>query len=213
MPSVLGAQMRPQGPGPDTKRAVVTTFRGDPAAGVKLADEIRSRIQSDFNIRQLMPVSKKDIDNTLVASGYRPGLGPERERHQGAGEARPRRRGHRRHRDAHGRGLPRQRAALPARDVALSQPLISVESSNLGDVAKQIVREYENARKQIPSVTECDAALRGQKVDVASAAARKGAAGYPRANHRAALPRQCVPVVEDGCRLGHQAVEGFRPQP
>ena len=71
-PSVLGAQMRPQGPGPDTKRAVVTTFRGDPAAGVKLADEIRSRIQSDFNIRQLMPVSKKDIDNTLVASGYRP---------------------------------------------------------------------------------------------------------------------------------------------
>ena len=71
-PSVLGAQMRPQGPGPDTKRAVVTTFRGEPEAGVKLADEIRNRIQSDFNIRQLMPVSKKDIDNTLVSSGYKP---------------------------------------------------------------------------------------------------------------------------------------------
>ena len=42
IPSVLGAQMRPQGPGPDTKRAVVTTFRGEPDAGVKLADEVRS---------------------------------------------------------------------------------------------------------------------------------------------------------------------------
>ena len=49
--SVLGAQMRPQGPGPDTKRAVVTTFRGDPQAGAKLADEIRNRITGDFNIR------------------------------------------------------------------------------------------------------------------------------------------------------------------
>ena len=130
MPSVLGAQMRPQGPGPDTKRAVVTTFRGDPAAGVKLADEIRSRIQSDFNIRQLMPVSKKDIDNTLVASGYRPDSALSANdikelaklvrgdevidgtvTRTGAGYR------------------VNARLFLP-RDVALSQPLISVESSS-----------------------------------------------------------------------------------
>jgi hypothetical protein len=198
MPSVLGAQMRPQGPGPDTKRAVVTTFRGDPAAGVKLADEIRSRIQSDFNIRQLMPVSKKDIDNTLVASGYRPDSALSANdikelaklvrgdevidgtvTRTGAGYR------------------VNARLFLP-RDVALSQPLISVESSNLGDVAKQIVREYENARKQIPSVQECESALRGQKVDVASAAARKGAGGYPRAT----IARLCLAHAYQSWKTG-----------
>ncbi|MBW8768281.1 MAG: hypothetical protein JF589_00835, partial [Gemmatimonadetes bacterium] len=51
---------------------MVTAFRGDVAGGVKLADELRTRISNDFNIRQLMPVSKKDIDNTLVSSGYKP---------------------------------------------------------------------------------------------------------------------------------------------
>src|SRR5215204_366006 len=162
IPSVLGAQMRPQGPGPDTKRAVVTTFRGEPAAGVKLADEIRNRIQSDFNIRQLMPVSKKDVDNTLVASGYRPDSALSANdikelaklvradevidgtvTRTGAGYR------------------VNARLFLPT-DVAFSQPLISVESSNLGEVAKQIVREYEQARKQVPSVQECENGLRAQ---------------------------------------------------
>jgi len=188
IPAVLGAQMRPQAPGPDTKRAVVTTFRGEPDAGVRLANEIRNRIQTDFNIRQLMPVSKKDIDNTLVASGYRPdsALSPNDIKElaklvrgdevidgtiyrSGAGYR------------------VNARLFLP-RDVALSQPLITVESSNLGDVAKQIVREYEQARKQIPSVQECENALRGQKVDDAVAAARKGTGAY----QRATISRLCL---------------------
>ena len=188
IPSVVGAQMRPQGPGPDTKRAVVTTFRGEPDAGVRLANEIRNRIQTDFNIRQLMPVSKKDIDNTLVASGYRPdsALSPNDIKElaklvrgdevidgtvtrSGAGYR------------------VNARLFLP-RDVALSQPLITVESSNLGDVAKQIVREYDNARKQIPAVQECENNLRAQKVDAAAAAARKAMGSYPRAT----IARLCL---------------------
>jgi tetratricopeptide (TPR) repeat protein len=188
IPSVLGAQMRPQGPGPDTKRAVVTTFRGEPDAGVKLADEIRSRIQSDFNIRQLMPVSKKDIDNTLVASGYRPdsALSPndikelaKLVRGDEVIDGEVRRVGGAYHVNA--------RLFLP-RDVGLSQPLISVESANLGDVAKQIVREYDQARKQIPAVQECENALRAQKVDLAAAAARKAVGGY----QRATIARLCL---------------------
>ena len=188
IPSVLGAQMRQQGPGPDTKRSVVTTFRGDPEAGVRLANEIRNRIQSDFNIRQLMPVSKKDIDNTLVASGYRPdsALSPNDIKELAKlvrgdevidGEIRKSGAGYR----------VNARLFLP-RDVALSQPLISVESANLGDVAKQIVREYDNARKQIPAVQECETALRGQKIDAAAAAARKGVGSYGRAT----IARLCL---------------------
>ena len=198
MPSALGAQMRPQAPGPDTKRAVVTTFRGDADAGVKLANEIRNRIQSDFNIRQLMPVSKKDIDNTLVASGYRPdsALNPNDIKELAKlvrgdevidGEVRKTAAGYR----------VNARLFLP-RDVALSQPLISVESGNLGDVAKQIVREYENARKQIPSVQECESGLRGQKVDVAAAAARKGIGTY----QRATISRLCLANAYQSWKLG-----------
>jgi tetratricopeptide (TPR) repeat protein len=186
--SVLGAQMRPQAPGPDTKRAVVTAFRGEPAAGVKLADEIRNRISSDFNIRTLMPVSKKDIDNTLVASGYRPdsALSPNDIKELAKlvrgdevidGEVRKTPTGYRVH----------ARLFLP-RDVALSQPLISVESNNLGDVAKQIVHEYDMARKQIPAVNECDANLRAQKVDAAAASARKAIGSY----QRATIARLCL---------------------
>jgi tetratricopeptide (TPR) repeat protein len=186
--SVLGAQMRPQGPGPDTKRAVVTTFRGEPAAGVKLADEIRNRISNDFNIRTLMPVSKKDIDNTLVASGYRPDSALSandikelaklvRGDEVIDGEVRKTPAGYRVH----------ARLFLP-RDVGLSQPLITVESNNLGDVAKQIVHEYDMARKQVPSVQECESQLRGQKVDLAAAAARKGVGSY----QRATIARLCL---------------------
>src|SRR5712672_2167691 len=71
IPSVASAQ-RQQGPGPDTKRVLVTAFRGDVEGGVRTADETRGRIASEFNIRTLMPTSKKDIDNTLLQSGYKP---------------------------------------------------------------------------------------------------------------------------------------------
>jgi tetratricopeptide (TPR) repeat protein len=180
--------MRPQAPGPDTKRVVVTAFRGDQEAGVKLAEEIRNRISGDFSIRTLIPVSKKDIDNTLVSSGYKPdsALSPNDIRElaklvrgdevidgmvtkSGAGYR------------------VSARMFLP-RDVALSQPLITVESGNLGDVAKQIVREYDQARKQIPAVQECENAIRGQKIDAAVAAARKGVASY----QKATIARLCL---------------------
>ena len=180
--SVAGAQsqMR-QGPGPDTKKVLVTAFRGDVQGGVKLAEEIRSRVTSDFNIRQLMPVSKKDIDNTLVSSGYRPdsALSPNDIRELAKlvrgdeiidGTVQKTAGGYK----------VNARLFLP-RDVGLSQPLISTEGGNLGDIAKQIVREYDQARKQIPASQECENAIRTQKVDAAIAAARKGIQSYPRA--------------------------------
>jgi tetratricopeptide (TPR) repeat protein len=84
------------------------------------------------------------------------------------------------------------------RDVALSQPLISVESGNLGDVAKQIVREYDQARKQIPSVQDCENQLRAQKVDAAAAAARKGIGGY----QRATIARLCLANAYQSWKAG-----------
>jgi tetratricopeptide (TPR) repeat protein len=186
--SVVGAQVPRQGPGPDTKRVVVTAFRGDADGGVKLADEIRNRVSNDFNIRQLMPVSKKDIDNTLVSSGYKPdsALAPNDIKELAKlvrgdevidGEVR---------RTAAGYKVNAR--LFLSRDVALSQPLVSIESSNLGDVAKQIVREYDQARKQIPATQECENNLRAQKVDAAVAAARKAIGSYPKAT----IARLCI---------------------
>jgi len=186
--SVAGAQVPRQGPGPETKRVVVTAFRGDVQGGVKLADEIRNRVSSDFNIRQLMPVSKKDIDNTLVSSGYKPdsALAPNDIKELAKlvrgdevidGTVIKTGNGYR----------VNARLFLP-RDAAISQPLISAESANLGDIAKQIVHEYDQARKQIPANQECENAIRQQKVDLAIAAARKGIATYPKAT----IARLCL---------------------
>jgi tetratricopeptide (TPR) repeat protein len=186
--SVAGAQVPRQGPGPDTKRVVVTAFRGDVEGGVKLADEIRNRVSSDFNIRQLMPVSKKDIDNTLVSSGYKPdsALAPndikelaKLVRGDEVIDGTVTKTG--------GVYKVNARLFLP-RDAAISQPLISAEGTNLGDIAKQIVREYDQARKQIPANQECENNIRAQKVDLAIAAARKAIASYPKAT----IARLCL---------------------
>jgi tetratricopeptide (TPR) repeat protein len=187
VPSVASAQ-RQQAPGPDTKRVLVTTFRGDVEGGVTAANEVRGRVASDFNIRSLMPTSKKDIDNTLLQSGYKPdsALSPNDIKELAKlvradeiidGTVTKTPAGYR----------VNARFFLP-RDAALSQPLITTETSNLGDVAKQIVREYDAARKQLAANQECENAIRDKKLDVAIAAARKGIAAYPKAT----LSRLCL---------------------
>jgi len=186
--SVAGAQPPRQGPGVNTKRVVVTAFRGDADGGVKLADELRNRISNDFNIKELMPVSKKDINNTLVNSGYKPdsALAPNDIKELAKlvrgdevidGEVKKTPSGYK----------VNARLFLP-RDVALSQPLVSVEGNNLGDIAKQIVHEYDQARKQIPAAQECENNLRAQKVDAAVGAARKAVGSYPKAT----IARLCI---------------------
>ncbi len=187
VPSVASAQ-RQQAPGPDTKKVLVTTFRGDVEGGVKLADEIRNRVSSDFSIRTLMPTSKKDINNTLEQSGYRPdsALSPNDIKELAKlvradeiidGTVTKSAAGYR----------VNARFFLP-RDAALSQPLVSTESNNLGDVAKQIVREYDAARKQLAANQACENAIRDKKLDVAVMEARKAAAAYPKST----ISRLCL---------------------
>lgn len=186
-PMSAGAQ-RNQVPGPDTKRVLVTAFRGDAEGGVKLADEIRGRVSSEFGIKTLMPNPKKDIDATLVQSGYRPdsALSPNDIRELGkllrADEVID--------------GTVARTAAgyrvnarlFLNRDVSLSQPILATESSDLGDVAKQIVREYGQARKQLKSNQDCENNIREGKLAVAIASARAGIAEYPKST----LARLCL---------------------
>ena len=181
VPTVASAQ-RQQGPGPDTKRVLVTAFRGDVEGGVKLADEIRNRIASEFNIRQLMATSKKDIEATLLQSGYRPdsALSPNDIKELSKlvradevldGTVAKTATGYR----------VSARMFLP-RDVSLSQPLVTnLDTKDLGDAAKQIVSEYDRARKQILDNQACENGVRANTNAVAIAAARKGLLQYPKA--------------------------------
>ena len=188
VPTAASAQ-RQQGPGPDTKKVLVTAFRGDLEGGVKLTDEIRSRISGDFSIRQLMPTSKKDIEATLLQSGYRPdsALSPNDIKELAKlvhadevidGTVVKTTTGYR----------VNARMFLP-RDVSLSQPLVTnLDFANFGDAAKQLVGEYDRARKQIPDNQACENGIRANTNAVAIAAARKGMQSYPKAT----LLRLCL---------------------
>ncbi len=187
VPSAASAQ-RQQIPGPDTKRVLITAFRGDVEGGVKLADEIRNRIASAFNIKQLMATPKKEIEANLTQSGYRAdsALNPNDIKELGKlvradevidGTVTKTAAGYR----------VNARMFLP-RDAALSQPLVSVESANLGDVAKQVVSEYESSRRQLKGNQDCENAIRAGKPADAIAAARQGITAYPRAT----LARLCL---------------------
>ncbi|MEO7457898.1 MAG: hypothetical protein ABIY52_16700 [Gemmatimonadaceae bacterium] len=190
LPSLARAQAsRTRGPGPDTRRVLVTTFRGDPDAGVKAANEIRDRIESEFSIRELMPTSKKNIDTSLVGSGYKPdsALSPN--------DIQALARMVRGDEIIDGTVVKSgaayritARMFLP-RDVAMSQPLVTnMETNNFGDAAKTIVKEYDQARKQIKDNGECENGIRAGKLNDAIAAARKGIQNYPKST----LLRLCL---------------------
>ena len=186
-PAVASAQ-RGQAPGPDTPRILVTNFRGDRESGVKLADAIRDRIANEFSARTLYATPKKDIETTLKQSGYpadsalSPNDAKELAKLVRADEII----------DGSVTKTPsgyrvQSRFFLP-RDVSLAQPLLTTETNDLGDVAKQIVKEYDNARKQLAANRECENDIRDNKIDAAVAAARKGIQQYPKAT----LARLCL---------------------
>ncbi|MEP6733350.1 MAG: hypothetical protein ABJE10_22090 [bacterium] len=188
IPAVVFAQ-RPQVPGPDTKRVLVTAFRGDVEGGVKAANEIRDRIKNEYNIRTLMPTSKKDIDTTLVRGGFPidSALSPN-DIKELARQVRG---------DEVIDGTVQKTATgyrinarmFLARDVSLSQPLIAnLDTKDFGDAAKLIVDEYDRARKQLPDNQVCENFLRASNPGSAIVAARKSISTYPNAT----ITRLCM---------------------
>src|SRR5207245_1562359 len=75
-----------------------------------------------------------------------------------------------------------------ARDVALAQPLPTVDASNPGDAARQIEKSLQDARKQLPDNKACENAIRDNQNDKAIAFAKAGVAKYPNAT----IARLCL---------------------
>ena len=179
---------RSQQPGPDTRRVLVTTFIGDASSGVVTAEEIRSRVQSEHSIRIMMPVSRKDMNKQLAQSGFGADtVLSASDTRQLAQLVRA---------DEVIDGSVQKTAAgyrvtarmSLARDVSVTQPLLSVESNSLGDVARRVVNEYDAARKQLEDTQNCENAIRAGQLTSALSAARKAIVAYPRAT----LARLCL---------------------
>jgi len=192
-PAALVAQMRAQGPNPDTPRLLVAVFSSnDRSAGVMAADAIRTRVQNLANVKQLYVIPKNDIVTYLESSGYRPdsslGLTDLKELAKLlradevlAGSVT---------RSATG-GYRFEPRLMLARDPALAQPLPAVEAANANDAARQVEKSLNEARKQLADNKACENAIRDQKWAAAIAAANAGIVKYPTAT----IARLCLANV------------------
>jgi predicted Zn-dependent protease len=183
------AQYRGQTPDENTPRILVPTFRSaERNLGVQGADAIRGRVTTEYPIKQLWVIPKEAINQTLEASGYKPdsALSPNDIRElaklmradeiiDGVVTKTP-------------DGVRVEARLLLSRDVALAQPLGTIDAKNVGDAAKSIAKELTEARKQLKDNRDCENALRAGEHDKAIAAAQKGIAAYPKAT----LARLCL---------------------
>jgi tetratricopeptide (TPR) repeat protein len=189
-PRALEAQAsRGMGPNPDTPRLLVAVFAStDRTSGVQAADAIRSRVSSAANIKQLYVIPKNDITNYLESSGYKSdsSLGPTdlkelakllRADEVLAGTV-----------TRTASGLKIEPRLMLARDVALAQPLPTVEAANAAEAARQIERSLQEARKQLVDNKACENAIRDSKNDQAITLARAGITKYPNAT----IARLCL---------------------
>jgi tetratricopeptide (TPR) repeat protein len=165
------------------ERVMIPTLQSsDKDLGVQAAEAIRSELQKQTNIRDLVVVPKADINNSLQSSGYSttealaPGdakalatLVRAPEYLEGSVTKTP-------------TGFKIDSRLIISRDMTKGQVLPSAQSGKLDDAASQVAKSIRDARRQLDAETECHNDVAQAKYQEAVAAARKGLAGYPNAN-------------------------------
>ncbi|MGQ0640345.1 MAG: tetratricopeptide repeat protein [Gemmatimonadaceae bacterium] len=204
--SLLGAQQqqplqRGQTPGP---RFMVPILRGqEKTLGIQVADAIRERLAGEFLMRTLYIVPWSDIKNTLEASGYSSTepLNPN-DTKQLATLIRA---------DEYIEGtIARENGELSADlDMYITrgsegqvQPLAKVSGARAGDLARAVTKQVEEARKQLPHVSNCFLSWRQNKHAEALAAARKAIEVYPKSS----MARVCVLEIYNSRKLGADSI-------
>ena len=199
-------------PGPEVHRLMVPTLRAeDKRIGVQAADELRERLEREFNCQELIIVSRNDIFNTLSVSGYdtASALNPNDAKLLGQNVRA----------DEYISGVVRQTPEgfsadlnlVLQRDPALVQPLEPITGRRLGDIARAAATQIEAARKQIEAEEKCVAALRAGNNQEAIQHADYGITQYPRAT----LARLCKQAAyaqlnfpaDSMLRLGNEILE------
>src|SRR5438270_680317 len=154
----------------------------DKDLGVQAAVAIRSQLQKQTNIRDLVVVPKADIENSLRSSGYSttealaPGdakalatLVRAPQYLEGSVSRTP-------------TGYKIDSRLIISRDMTKGQILPTAQGSKLDDAANQVAKSIRDARRQLADEETCHNDVAQGKYQEAVAAARKGLAGYPNAN-------------------------------
>jgi tetratricopeptide (TPR) repeat protein len=169
-----------------------------PRLGFEVANAVRARIASEFDMRALWVVPESTITAYLVQAGY-PAEQPlsKAETQQLASSFRA---------EELLNGVVSKTPVgyrvqatwrLGARE-DMVQPLPAVEATKISDVAKIVAREFQAARKQIESVQRCISLARARNYAGALTEARKAIDAYP----RSVLGRVCIANIYDQQKLG-----------
>ena len=159
-------------------RLMVPAFAGPKPLGVELADQLRDRLKTDYQVKTIWTVPKTDINGILEASGFRTDTSLNN------ADLKELARAARADEILMGRvtrtatGVRVEPRLVMQRDLAIAQPLPVVEAKNVGDAAKSISKEINNARKQLGAYKECETRARDGKYAEAITAANAGNASY-----------------------------------
>jgi predicted Zn-dependent protease len=150
--------------------------------GVQAAEAIRSQLQKQTNVRDLVVVPKADIENSLKSSGY------STTEALAAGDAKALATLVRAPQYLEGAvtrtstGYKIDSRLIITRDMTKGQILPTAQGAKLDDAASQVAKSIKDARRQLGDEEACHNAVAQGKYQEAVSAARKGLAGYPNAN-------------------------------
>jgi tetratricopeptide (TPR) repeat protein len=168
-------------------RVMISTLQSaDQGLGGQAAEAIRSQLQKQTNLRDLVVVPKADIENSLRQSGYSPteALAP--------GDAKALATLVRAPQYLEGTvsktptGYKIDSRLIISRDMTRGQVLPSAQASKLDDAASQVAKSIETARRQLAGEETCHNAVAQGQYQAGVAAARSAMAGNPSANIAAA---------------------------
>jgi tetratricopeptide repeat protein len=173
-PALAQRQATPQ-TGP---RLMVPAFAGPKPLGVQLADQLREKLKTDYQVKTIWTVPKTDINGILEASGFRTDTSLNN------ADLKELARAARADEILMGRitktatGVRVEPRLVLPRDLAIGQPLPPVEAKSVGDAAKVISKEVANVRKQLAAYNNCETRAREGKYAEAIAAANAGNGAY-----------------------------------
>jgi tetratricopeptide (TPR) repeat protein len=200
----LGAQQqtlqRGQTPGP---RFMVPVLRSNERAlGAQLADQLRERMGGDFMMRTLWVIPKSDIDNALEQSGY------SKTEPLNSNDAKQLANLIRAVEYVEGTvtktasGFEFEGALLLVRGEGMVQPLPKLTAAKLGDIAKEVSKAIDVARKPLDEVEKCTLAARQSKWAEAIENAQKGLKEFS----GSVMSRVCLLEVANAQKWGADSI-------
>jgi len=200
----LGAQQqqlqRGQTPGP---RFMVPVFRSNERSlGAQLADQLRERMGGDFMMRTLWIIPKSDIDNALEQSGY------SKTEPLNANDAKQLANLIRAEEYVEGKidktaeGYEFDGYLMLVRGDGMVQPLPKVTGAKIGDIAKGVSKQVDDARKPLDEIKKCTLDARQSKWADAIADAQKGIKDYP----NSVMSRVCLLEIANSQKWGADSI-------